>query len=510
MIIHKEREINQIKIGAIISYCTILFNIISGLIYTPWMVKQIGQSDYGLYTLSISLMGMFAMDFGIGSSVSRFISKYRALGDERKISEFLGIIYKLYLLIASIIAIILIIFFTYINEIYTQLTPIEIEKLKVIYCISGLFTVISFQFTPLNGIIISYEKFIFQKSLDLVQKILVVILMIIALNKGYGLYSLVLVNTIIGILMIIIKLRYVKTQIYHNIDIRCNDKSILREILKFSIWTTIIMVAQRFIINITPSILGAFSGTGQISIFSVAMTIEGYVYTFSTALSGMFLPKVTNMIYKNNSRNLDEIEKLMIRVGRIQLFIVGCIISIFASVGSEFIAFWMGDSFKESYIVATLLIITSLVTVTQEIGNTMLIATNKIKYDAISVGVVASISFSLSMFLSKYLGAIGAGISIFIGNFIGRIIVKNYIYIKVLGLNIRKFFKECHLSMAIPIMITFFIGRYSLYRFKATSMTMFIIKVLILIFIYSSLMWIISVNRLEKDEIINSIKKKNI
>ena len=29
----------QFKIGAIISYLTIVFNIISGLIYTPWLLK---------------------------------------------------------------------------------------------------------------------------------------------------------------------------------------------------------------------------------------------------------------------------------------------------------------------------------------------------------------------------------------------------------------------------------------------------------------------------------------
>ena len=42
---------NQIKQGAIISYIAIFFNIAAGLIYTPWMVGQIGVSDYGLYAL---------------------------------------------------------------------------------------------------------------------------------------------------------------------------------------------------------------------------------------------------------------------------------------------------------------------------------------------------------------------------------------------------------------------------------------------------------------------------
>ena len=50
---------NQIKLGAIISYLSIGFNILAGLLYTPWMVQQIGKSNYGLYTLATSLITLY-------------------------------------------------------------------------------------------------------------------------------------------------------------------------------------------------------------------------------------------------------------------------------------------------------------------------------------------------------------------------------------------------------------------------------------------------------------------
>lgn len=49
----------QIKYGAILSYVSIVLNVVAGLIYTPWMVKIIGKSDYGLYTLAYSLISLF-------------------------------------------------------------------------------------------------------------------------------------------------------------------------------------------------------------------------------------------------------------------------------------------------------------------------------------------------------------------------------------------------------------------------------------------------------------------
>ena len=73
------------------SYFTIAFNMLAGLIYTPWMIKQIGQSNYGLYTLATSLITLFVMDFGMGAAVARFVSKYNAEGKQDKVNNFFHI-----------------------------------------------------------------------------------------------------------------------------------------------------------------------------------------------------------------------------------------------------------------------------------------------------------------------------------------------------------------------------------------------------------------------------------
>jgi len=85
----------QIKIGGIISYLTIGFSIISGLIYTPWMISIIGQSNFGLYTLVTSVLVMVTIDLGLSEAVTRFVSKYRAENNIEGIKNFLGITYKI-------------------------------------------------------------------------------------------------------------------------------------------------------------------------------------------------------------------------------------------------------------------------------------------------------------------------------------------------------------------------------------------------------------------------------
>ena len=70
---------NQLKVGAAISYMALGINILTGLFYTPWMIHTIGKANFGLYTLALSVISLFVFDFGLSSAVTRFIAKYPQL-----------------------------------------------------------------------------------------------------------------------------------------------------------------------------------------------------------------------------------------------------------------------------------------------------------------------------------------------------------------------------------------------------------------------------------------------
>jgi O-antigen/teichoic acid export membrane protein len=275
----------QIKIGAMMSYVAIVFNIIAGLLYTPWMVKQIGKSDYGLYILVTSFLTYFVMDFGLGQAIARFLSRYRAEKDEEKVNQLLGLTSRLYLLINLVVLIVLVVIYFFIENIFIELSPAEIMKFKTVYCIAGLLSLISFPFTPLNGVLIAYERFVFLKLFDVISKVGTILCMVIALYLGYKLYALVAINAVVGIVIIILKFVYLNKTTEIKIDFKYKSKCLSKELFGFSIWITVIGIAQRLMINLAPTLLGVFSGTTQIAIFSIGIIIEGYVWTFAKALN---------------------------------------------------------------------------------------------------------------------------------------------------------------------------------------------------------------------------------
>lgn len=496
---------SQIKSGALISYLGIGFNIVAGLIYTPWMIRQIGRSDYGLYVLATAFLTYFVMDFGLGQTIARFVAKYRTERDEKKIGGLLGLTTKLYLLIDLVIFITLVVVYFFLNDIFLKLTPNELERFKVIYIIAALFSFLSFPFMSLNGVLIAYERFTVLKLLDLLSKVALVVLMTVFLLLGYRLFALVAINAGIGIGIIIIKLIYISKTTTLKINILFSDRGLLKELLKFSVWITVIGVAQRLLMNITPTILGIFSGTNQIAIFSIGMTIEGYTWTLANALNGLFLAKVTNLSIKLD--NLKEVNDLMIKVGRIQFLIIGLLLVGFITLGKEFIVLWMGIDFTNSFYVALLLITPGIVTLTQEIGYTYLFVINEIRFRAI-VSIVASvISVFVSVFLAPKFGAIGSAIAIFIGLVTCHIIGMNIVYWKVLGLNIPRFFRECHLKLLFPIGLALLAGFTIQFFYQANNLFGFFPKVLMLTLFYANIMWFMGMNSFEKQLILSVIKR---
>ena len=490
---------NQIKIGAILSYLSIVINIIAGLIYTPWMVDTIGKSDYGLYTLANSLITLFLVDFGLGSAVSRYVAKYRAEGRQDKVNNFLGAVYKLYLIIDVVIFVALVIIYFCIDSIYVKLTPAELEKFKVVYLISAFFAVVNFPFVTFNGILNSYEEFIHLKLADVIYRILLVVLTVITLFLGGRLYGLVAVHAIVGLVIIAYKWIVIKKRIKLKVNWKYYNFSLYKDIFCFSVWVTISSLAQRLVFNITPSILGAVASSATIAVFGIVTTIEGYTYTITTAINGMFMPKISR-IYEHGGEK-DELMPLMLSVGKFQYAINGLIVAGFAVIGKEFINLWIGSAYLDAYYGILLVIIPGLFFNSMQIANTAMIVRKKVNLQAwvnLGMGIVNII---MSIILSSYLGVVGACISISIAYML-RAVALLFIYKRVLKIDMASFVINCYIRMGIPIIITIALGCLMNSLFSNEGWFVFAAKCMVIIGIYTAVTLLLGLNPEERNKLL--------
>lgn len=499
---------NQIKIGSIVSYITILINVIIGLVYTPWVIKTIGKADYGLYTLATSVIALFVMDFGLGNAVTRFVSKYIAEGNDKKAKNLLGLVYKLYIFIDIIILIVLLIVFFNISQIYRGLTPEEIEKFKVVFAISAVYSVISFPFIPLSGIMFSYEKFVQLKLFDLCHKLLIVLLMSWCLYNGYGLYALVSVNVIAGLVVVVSKILFVKYCLPIHVNWHFWDKVELKEVTGYSVWVTAISLSQRFVVIIAPSILGIISDSKAITILGLAITLEAYSFTFTNALSGMFLPRLSRFVANGED---NEIMPLMIRIGRIQLLIISLVMIGFISVGRQFVDVWLGNDFQEVYLSAILLMMPAVVHTTQQVGSDLIMVKGLVKKQAKYYLLMAGMNLILSFPLTWMLGVYGMCLSICVAYFT-RTIGNNVIFHRDIKLSVSEFFRETFGKMYIPIVFAAIVSvMYCHFNpLHVSGWGGLFINALIILIIYSLFTYLLAMNNYEKNlvkSMVQTLKK---
>ena len=497
---------SQLKAGAILSYASIVLNIVAGLLYTPWMKEQIGQASFGLYTLANSLITLFLVDFGLSTAVSRYVSKYRAEGDQEKIDKFLGAVYKLYLLIDAIILIALVVIFFLIDKIYVNLTPTELENFKVIYVISALFAVVNFPCVTFNGILNAYEKFVPLKMADVIYRVLLVGITVVALLLNGGLYALVAVHAIVGLVVIVYKFIVIKKTTPVKVNFKSQEKGIFKEIFSFSIWVTISSIAQRLIFNITPTIIGTVvtAASVTIAVFGIVTTLEGYTFTVTGAINGMFMPRIAKL-YEEKGENTD-LTPLLLKVGKFQFALNGLIVVGFFTIGRSFITLWTGPEDLDAYWGLLLVCIPGIFYNSLQIANTAIVVRKKVHIQAIVNCITGGINIGLSFLFSYYYGVIGACLSICIAYTV-RAILLIILYGKHLEINMPKFIKNCYIRMLIPLLIAGGLGYLMNYFFEKGGWINLGIRGVIITATYAILLYLIGLNRNERSAINHTIKK---
>ena len=85
-------QVNQLKAGSILSYIQMFLNIAIGLLYTPIMIRLLGQSEYGLYQTVTSTISMLSvLNLGFNAGYIRYYAGYKIKSDYENIYKLNGL-----------------------------------------------------------------------------------------------------------------------------------------------------------------------------------------------------------------------------------------------------------------------------------------------------------------------------------------------------------------------------------------------------------------------------------
>ena len=490
--------INQLKAGAVLSYVAIGLNNIVGLLYTPYMLRMLGQNEYGLYSLVASVVAyLTVLDLGFANAIVRYTAKFRVENKIQEQCEMFGMFFILYCGIGLIAFLIGLGLYFNVDVLFdTTMNAEDLYKIRVMMLLMVFNIAFTFPMSIWGAIITAYENFVFQKLVNIARIILNPLVMILLLSIGYKAIAMVVVITLFNVATLCINAWYCKYRLDIKVKFTRFKWRFLKEVSVYSFWIFLNAIMDRIYWSTGQFVLGMFSGAVAVAIYAVAIQLEHIFMSFSTAISGVFLPKVTAMVAKGNSEK--EISDLFIRTGRIQYLIMAFILIGFILFGKQFVILWAGAGYEEAYYISLLFFIPLTVPLIQNLGITILQARNQMKFRSSLYVVIAICSLAISIPLAKLYGGIGCAIGTASALVAGQIIAMNIYYYKRIHIDIPLFWKEI-LKMSIAPAVLGIIGWLLFQRVEMNTVILLASYIFVFSIIYLIVIWKVGMNAYERE-----------
>lgn len=327
-------HINQRKAGVILSYAGEVVKILVNLIYTPIMLRLLGQSEYGLYQLVYSVVSYLSLlSLGFGSSYLRFYSRYKAQKDEDGVAKLNGMFMIIFCSISVICILCGIVMIGNIRGIFgAGLTDSEYETAKVLMGLLVINLAMTFPNSVFNCSITAHEKFLFQKLLILLQNLFSPFLTLPLLIMGYGSRGMVFVTTFLTFAVLLSNIFYCFKKLRIRFEFHGLQIGLLKEMWVFTFFIFLNQIIDQINWSVDKFLLGRFAGTTAVAVYGVGGQINTLYLQFSSSVSNVFVPKVNRIVAESNDDT--QLTRLFTKVGRIQFMVLGLILS-----GFVFLAF---------------------------------------------------------------------------------------------------------------------------------------------------------------------------
>lgn len=384
-------KMRNIKGGVVLTYVTLVFSIISSLLITPIILKYVGDKNYGLYTLSISITSWLTV---ITNALSASFIRYAVLdeqeyGNSKRISTIYLKLLSLFsvLFLAIGIATISVLFFSGIT--LPQYSEGDNKLLYLLLLISTIQTSLSIIFSLFTLFLSFKQRFIIIKSIALSIAILTLLLKLISaiVFKSIVLILLVdLVSTLVsGGLSLFFAIKFSKMSFAIKESLKKNKKMVF-SILAFSSFILLNVLSEQLNNSIDKIVLGFFVNAESVTKYQLSFIFPQYLSTIPVSIATLFIPKVNEYVARGDKEKVDA---LFLSVSKFQAVFVILIVGGYISCGKDFILLWLGQNNLDVFYYGLVLIIVHSIPLCVNIAIEIQRAYGKHKFRAISMLIIS-------------------------------------------------------------------------------------------------------------------------
>ena len=499
-------QINQRKAGILLNYLGEAIKILTALIYTPVMLRLLGQSEYGLYQLVSSTVAYLSLlSLGFGSAYVRYYSRYRVRNDEEGIARLNGMFISVFCVMSAVCLICGGVMAANAQLVFGDgLTAAELEKAKLLLVILVINMAMTFPNSVFNCYLTAHEAFVVQKLVMVAQNILNPFLALPLLLMGYGSVAMVLVTSLLTVGGFAVNIYFCFRKLAMRVAFKGMEFSLLKEVSAFTVFIFLNQIIDQVNWSVDKFLLGRMCGTTAVAIYGIGGQLNGLYLQMSTAISNVFVPKVNQIVASSDDNR--ELTSLMARVGRVQFLVLALVISGFVFFGQPFIRLWAGEGYTDSYWVALLLMVPVTIPLVQNLGIEIQRAKNKHQARSVAYACLAAGNVVLSIFLIEKWGVVGAAVGTTVSLVAGNGLFMNWYYHKKLGLDMVFFWKE--IGKFLPaVLASAVFGCLYISVVEITGWKTLLGSICVYTAVCSAMMWLLGLNDGEKQLVQKAVRK---
>jgi O-antigen/teichoic acid export membrane protein len=441
-------------------------NIAVGFFLSPFILHHLGDEAFGLWVLIFSLTGYYGIfDFGIRSSLVRYVSKFQATGDKDELTRLINTSLFTYTCVGLALVVPTILGSLYVDRLFH--VPSEfLRDGRILVLIVGYSLALGFPLGISGGILEGLQKFYLLNWTNIVATLARAVLIIYVLRHGFGLLSVALITVSLPLIASAVRAVIAQRLLAIPYGWKYVSRDSLRQVANYGSVTFMIIVAGRLRFKTDAVIIGSFLSAAAITYFSIGARLVEYTGEVVSSLAQIFTPMSSHF---HATGDFAQLRKIFISGNRACALVMFPMTVALVVMGKSVIEAWVGPRYVSSYSVLLILLIPTTLYQIQSTSNRILFGMSLHKSLAYVVLMEGIANLILSIALVRPLGIVGDAIGTAIPLLCTALFFLPRHLCRQLDIPVRKFLVEAYfypVVLCIPMTFVLLLMQRSFYAHR--------------------------------------------
>ncbi len=438
--------------NVIFSWAAHFVFIIAGFIMPRMIDRRLGQDLLGIWDFAWSLVGYFGLvQAGIGSSVNRYVARFRAAGDIAGVNRIISTAFCLQSVAGLLVLGLTIAVSLLLPQLFGARLGENVVDAQWVVFLLGASLSVQMSFATFGGVLTGCHRWELHNAIKSGWHVATVVGMIVALLWGAGLRSLAVI-TLAGLVLAGSTRVILAHRVCEGLRLRPSlvGWGMIKKLFVFG-GKTLIPSVSNLLLNQTTSILiVVYLGPTALALYARPRSLIRHMNTLVNKMALILTPTTGSL---QSTCNVKGIQELLVKSVRYSFYLVLPMVLVLVVFGGPVLQFWMGPRYANG-LVPAILAVGYLTTMVQLPVLNILMGLNAHGRAGIGLFITSLFSVGLTVLAigSLKLGITGAAVAVTLPLTIMHLVYLPYLMCRRVKLDMGRYFLSVTAGPAVLVL----------------------------------------------------------